>query len=134
MSLESIFQLKETCWDDLTFIKENVQVCGICLEDGICENTYLCNHSFHPACLERWTQKHSTCPLCRMRINDLDYSSYSSYSTTDNEFMSDYGLYTDSSWTDESDEDEIILRNFEKESIFKKSIPVRSIFNRTLFI
>ena len=40
--------------------------CSICFEKLI-EDTFLteCKHNFHIECLDKWTDNHNECPLCR---------------------------------------------------------------------
>ena len=44
--------------------------CPICYENisPKSKTTTSCKHVFHHACLERWTEENSTCPLCRHEI------------------------------------------------------------------
>lgn len=30
-----------------------------------------CGHNFHLSCIDVWLQKQSTCPICRLSLNDL---------------------------------------------------------------
>ncbi len=40
--------------------------CSICWEQGDCIS--VCGHSFHRRCLDRWTLRSQTCPICRHSI------------------------------------------------------------------
>ena len=46
--------------------------CPICLSeinpDTEVAVTTPCNHSFHEACLRRWMQEQSICPMCRRSL------------------------------------------------------------------
>ncbi|XP_014517255.1 E3 ubiquitin-protein ligase ATL23-like [Vigna radiata var. radiata] len=47
--------------------------CAICL-DGIATDqparlVSCCNHAFHVECADTWLFKHSTCPLCRAKLD-----------------------------------------------------------------
>ncbi|XP_073026903.1 E3 ubiquitin-protein ligase ATL42-like [Primulina eburnea] len=61
--------------------KEGLE-CVVCLssfED--CEILRLlpkCRHAFHMNCIDKWLEKHSSCPLCRYRfdVEDLKYFTY----------------------------------------------------------
>jgi len=40
--------------------------CSICQEPiKRTKDTLDCNHSFHRRCIDRWSQKGNTCPICR---------------------------------------------------------------------
>ncbi|KAI3444416.1 hypothetical protein Pfo_001081 [Paulownia fortunei] len=49
--------------------------CPICLEGyGAKEKVRrinLCQHCFHADCIDRWLQKNSTCPICRVSLLDV---------------------------------------------------------------
>jgi len=47
------------------------------------KTTTSCKHVFHRACLERWTEENSTCPLCRHEIAPKQPRVMSIISTTD---------------------------------------------------
>lgn len=57
--------------------------CSVCLsrfEDvEILRMLPKCAHAFHVACIDRWLEKHSSCPLCRQKIcsDDLRLVAYS---------------------------------------------------------
>lgn len=44
--------------------------CPICYENisPKSKTTTSCKHVFHRACLDRWTEENSTCPICRHEI------------------------------------------------------------------
>ncbi|KAJ6820277.1 putative RING-H2 finger protein ATL69 [Iris pallida] len=48
--------------------------CSICLGDyqekEILRVMPTCHHNFHLACIDEWLQKQSTCPICRLPLND----------------------------------------------------------------
>jgi hypothetical protein len=48
---------------------EGENVCVICLDD-ITSNLHSlpCHHDFHVNCIEKWTKKSNSCPLCRKII------------------------------------------------------------------
>ncbi|XP_058752289.1 RING-H2 finger protein ATL40-like [Vicia villosa] len=53
-------------------VSNNIVECAVCLsliEDG--EMMRLlpnCKHSFHVACIDMWLASHSTCPICRTKV------------------------------------------------------------------
>lgn len=52
--------------------------CAICLHDvGGGGDSYRkldeCGHCFHAECIGAWLKSHSTCPLCRTQIIEIDY-------------------------------------------------------------
>lgn len=52
----------------ITFDDEEQQICAICLEayqPGVLLTALSCQHFFHVACLARWFQRSTQCPLCR---------------------------------------------------------------------
>lgn len=56
----------------------NNRDCAVCLgefEEGEwIKHLPNCSHVFHVSCIDIWFQTHSTCPLCRAHIFDLEYS------------------------------------------------------------
>ncbi|KAG2568157.1 putative RING-H2 finger protein ATL62 [Panicum virgatum] len=54
--------------------KDDAQ-CSICLseykEKDILRIIPTCHHNFHLACLDLWLQKQTTCPICRVSLNEL---------------------------------------------------------------
>ena len=46
--------------------------CAICLcvIDSVHVKTLSCKHSFHKACIEKWSDSQNTCPCCRKKIRD----------------------------------------------------------------
>lgn len=57
--------------------------CAVCLsrfeEIEVLRLLPKCKHAFHINCVDLWLEKHSSCPLCRQRINenDLTFFTYS---------------------------------------------------------
>ena len=55
----------------IIFIKkhEPPHTCSICLSgiNTIVKKTH-CGHSYHPACIDKWSRTSSTCPMCRCEI------------------------------------------------------------------
>jgi hypothetical protein len=52
---------------------ENLNQCSVCLENiNVGEScvTLECNHKFHVQCIERWCERHNTCPVCRHQIEE----------------------------------------------------------------
>lgn len=49
--------------------------CPICWEpmlEGSQTNNTSCDHKFHSSCLERWFERHNTCPVCRTELFELE--------------------------------------------------------------
>ncbi|KAL5976826.1 hypothetical protein ACLOJK_021160 [Asimina triloba] len=62
--------------------KEGLE-CSVCLskfeDNEILRLLPKCKHAFHIGCVDKWLESHSSCPLCRYKVelNDLDMFSYS---------------------------------------------------------
>lgn len=69
------FKKKST---DVEMNRNNDTGCAVCLgefEDGDwIKHLPNCSHVFHVSCIDIWFQTHSSCPLCRAHIFDLEYS------------------------------------------------------------
>ncbi|CAA3019004.1 RING-H2 finger ATL38-like [Olea europaea subsp. europaea] len=65
-----IKKYKDLCWSS----KENTQ-CTVCLAEYNEEDKLRilpnCGHSFHASCIDIWLHKQSTCPVCRISLNEL---------------------------------------------------------------
>ncbi|KAF5809778.1 putative transcription factor C2H2 family [Helianthus annuus] len=52
--------------------------CAICLgeyeDDEWVKTIPTCSHVFHVSCIDTWFQSHSSCPLCRSDVVDLEVS------------------------------------------------------------
>ncbi|WOL10024.1 RING-H2 finger protein ATL7-like [Canna indica] len=59
--------------------REDAQ-CSICLgeyeEKEVLRIIPNCNHNFHLACIDVWLQKQTTCPICRLPLNESLESKY----------------------------------------------------------
>eukprot|EP00268_Persea_americana_P016337 TRINITY_DN17736_c0_g1_i1.p1 TRINITY_DN17736_c0_g1~~TRINITY_DN17736_c0_g1_i1.p1 ORF type:complete len:167 (+),score=25.15 TRINITY_DN17736_c0_g1_i1:82-582(+) len=48
--------------------------CSICLEEyrdkELLRTLPRCGHNFHHSCIDMWLQKQSTCPVCRLSLQD----------------------------------------------------------------
>lgn len=72
--VEILNQLKEVCLD-VVDIKDGNEHCTICMEEQECGGLALmlpCGHAFHKKCVFPWLQKHCTCPVCRLELNNMD--------------------------------------------------------------
>ena len=50
--------------------------CNICLEDYKWLDNIIelpCKNKFHSGCVTKWFNEHSTCPLCRYKLNPNNY-------------------------------------------------------------
>ncbi|XP_010934436.1 RING-H2 finger protein ATL39 [Elaeis guineensis] len=58
-----------------TFHSREDAQCTICLGEyqdrEILRIMPACGHNFHRSCIDIWLQKQSTCPICRLSLNDL---------------------------------------------------------------
>lgn len=60
--------------------KENCDSCSVCLESLDLESTVVptdisiarlpCNHFFHKSCISKWFSKHTSCPVCRYKLQE----------------------------------------------------------------
>ncbi|XP_022731432.1 E3 ubiquitin-protein ligase ATL42-like [Durio zibethinus] len=75
--------------------------CSVCLSKF--EDTEIlrllpkCKHAFHIDCIDQWLEKHSSCPLCRQKINAEDptifaYSNSMRLSTSQSELRADSNI------------------------------------------
>ena len=60
---------------DTNFEETKEDMCSICWEEfkevDKLKKVKGCNHTFHSRCLEYWSQKNSTCPMCRVKIKTI---------------------------------------------------------------
>ncbi len=56
-----------------SFKKMKKEQCSICLEqhDKKLSCTTQCGHHFHKDCINQWTNRYSTCPLCRTQLTPV---------------------------------------------------------------
>ncbi|MCL7043894.1 hypothetical protein MKW94_009903 [Papaver nudicaule] len=52
--------------------------CAVCLsefnDDDVIRLITMCNHSFHPECIDLWLECHTTCPVCRLNLDPSEKS------------------------------------------------------------
>ena len=68
--IESIFKRNKELTDEEKerIVKDNIQVCNICL-DKIDNGKYLnCGHVFHLKCIKEWVNTNAICPICKAQI------------------------------------------------------------------
>ena len=52
-----------------------LNVCCICLDNNNTDMmTTKCNHHMHKNCLTKWLNVNCSCPMCRTKINPVDYT------------------------------------------------------------
>ncbi|CAA3019231.1 RING-H2 finger protein ATL80-like [Olea europaea var. sylvestris] len=86
-----IKKYKDMSWSS----KENAQ-CTVCLAEYNEEDTLrilpVCGHSFHASCIDIWLHKHSTCPVCRISLNELPERKWFMQSMFSSAFRSQYSM------------------------------------------
>ena len=76
--IDKLTELSKT-YENRSFVSE---VCVICLENfGMLENspsliTLECGHRFHGTCIDQWTDKASSCPTCRNKIDCIEEKAF----------------------------------------------------------
>jgi DNA-directed RNA polymerase subunit RPC12/RpoP len=59
--------------------EQNGSICSICLESNsncdISSERLECGHHFHKECIDPWLRSNNTCPLCRLKVQMIPYSS-----------------------------------------------------------
>ncbi|KAE9603780.1 putative chromatin regulator PHD family [Lupinus albus] len=59
--------------------KEGLE-CTVCLskfeETEILRLLPKCKHAFHMNCIDKWLESHSTCPLCRYKVEEVDIKNF----------------------------------------------------------
>ena len=59
-----------------TYIGEKCSICNVEYQEGqILRNLNNCSHTFHYECVDTWFSRHSTCPICRDDLNEINLSS-----------------------------------------------------------
>lgn len=59
-----------------TYIGEKCSICNVEYQEGqILRKLNNCNHVFHYECVDTWFSRHSTCPICRDDLNEINLSS-----------------------------------------------------------
>ena len=65
---------------------DDKEICAICLEIIESDSINLqCNHNFHIICIDKWKSKENTCPICRKPIDEVDFVSDESESSSEND-------------------------------------------------
>ena len=63
----------------------NEMNCSICSQEfsvgQIIRKVSSCGHFFHQACIDRWFEENSTCPICRTNLNSVESTSDASDNT-----------------------------------------------------
>ncbi|KAI3869175.1 hypothetical protein MKX03_028781 [Papaver bracteatum] len=58
--------------------RSSILECAVCLsefnDDDIIRLITMCNHSFHPECIDLWLESHTTCPVCRLNLDPSEKS------------------------------------------------------------
>jgi Ring finger domain len=60
-----------------TCSKHSGESCSICFFHMNSRNSSTlpnCNHIFHKKCIDRWKKKNNTCPICRVKIENIKYN------------------------------------------------------------
>lgn len=61
--------------------KEGLE-CAVCLfkfeDEEILRLLPKCKHAFHMNCIDKWLEHHSTCPLCRYKVDHADIKTFNS--------------------------------------------------------
>jgi len=52
-------------------LKSSGEKCSICKEHFSKESSIQCDHTFCFDCIRQWTYANSTCPLCRIEVNEI---------------------------------------------------------------
>lgn len=103
--------------------------CSVCLTKFESEEVLRllpkCKHAFHVECVDTWLDTHSTCPLCRYRVNQKDVllvDHHESYKTLYN-YKDSNGEHPGqpSSRIDRGNSLEIIIENPEQDSLSRSS-------------
>ncbi|XP_004501166.1 E3 ubiquitin-protein ligase ATL42-like [Cicer arietinum] len=54
--------------------------CTVCLsrfeDEEILRLLPKCKHAFHMNCIDKWLESHSTCPLCRYKVEEMDIKNF----------------------------------------------------------
>ncbi|CAL5407062.1 hypothetical protein CsSME_00028022 [Camellia sinensis var. sinensis] len=62
-------------YSDVFFSSSEDAQCTVCLgeyhQEDILRILPFCGHSFHAACIDKWLQQHSTCPVCRISLREF---------------------------------------------------------------
>lgn len=63
------------CQKERKYIEKGDTTCTVCLEDfqdtDVVKQT-ICNHTFHPTCLEQWVKDNHSCPNCKGSLGEYN--------------------------------------------------------------
>lgn len=66
--------------------EKNGLVCSVCLssfeDEEVLRLLPKCKHAFHINCIDKWLEKHSSCPLCRVKLLVDDIALFTNYSNS----------------------------------------------------
>ncbi|KEH39225.1 anaphase-promoting complex subunit 11 RING-H2 finger protein [Medicago truncatula] len=66
------FLFKQKQQEESNNVSNNIVECAVCLsllqDEEMMRLLPNCKHSFHVGCIDKWLASHSTCPICRTKV------------------------------------------------------------------